>query len=366
MMIPPIPLFVCLCLALLAGCGKPAGLVAEAPRAVKVERVEAAGSSGIEIFAGTLRAKQRAELGFEPGGRIATLSVDVGDSVKAGQVLATLDPAPAQQRLNKAEADRAAAAASFAEREALLRRIRLLQRDQIVAEAQLEDVRLQRDASAAQLKAAEAGLALARRDLAMSRILAPFAGRIVARAALPAMDVAPGRTVLELDGGAERELVVWLPAELVARLRVGDKARLADTGAGASARLEKISGHADNGSLVQAVFHIEDAAARLRPGAAVKLELPSAARASISIPASALLPESHPGQGVVYIFDAAMKRVSARRVRVEAELARDGRLAVASGLKPGEWVVVAGPAFLTDGQAATAFEPETRLAQTLR
>jgi len=365
----PQALLVCLSLAVLAGCGKEVGPVAASPRSVKVERVEAAGAARIETFTGTVRATRRSELGFESGGRIATLLVDVGDTVDAGQLLATIDPVPMQERLRKAVADQGAAAANLAERDAQLRRVRLLQHDEVVADAVLEDALLQRDGAAAQLEAADAGLMLARRDVAMGKIAAPFAGRIVARAAQPSMNMAPGQTVLEIEGSGAREVVVFLPGELAGRLIAGDKATVADTGQihtdqpqRTTVRLENISGHADNGSLVQAIFRVENEAFDIRPGSAVMLELPGEAVAGMTVPASALLLDAQPGQGAVYVFDTAQRRVTLRKVRIEPGLARDGRLSVAAGLQPGEWVVVAGPAFLSDGQAATAFESQTRLS----
>lgn len=353
-----------LSLTQLAGCGDETIAVAAAARAVKIERVEAAATSRVETLAGMVRAKQRSELGFESGGRVATLTVDVGDTVRAGQILAMVDPVPAQERLRKADADRATAAASLAERDAQLRRVRQLHQDEVVADAVLEDARLQRDGAAAQLEAADAGLALARRELTMSKIVAPFDGRIVARAVQPSMNVAAGQTVLEIEGDGAREVVAFVSGELAKSLRAGDKAtiREAESTQAATARLDKLSGRADNGSLIQAVFRVEGDASSIRPGTAVALELPGESAVAITVPASALLPDPQAGHGAVYVFDAQHKRVSLRKIRIETGLAHDGRLSVIEGLQSGEWVVVAGPAFLTEGQAVTVFESQTRLS----
>lgn len=364
-----LPVFACLTLALLAGCGEEVVHAVSIPRSVKVERVGAAGDVRVENFSGTVRAKQRSELGFESGGRISTLLVDVGDFVRTGQVLATIDPVPAKERLRKAEADRAALAASLAERDAQLQRTRQLQQDGVVSSAVLEDARLQRDGAAAQLEAADAGLMLARRDLAMSAIAAPFAGRVVARSAQPSMNVAPGQSVLEIEGGSAREVVAFLPGKQAGYLKTGDRATVRNTASSPdqvermTARLSSLSGHADNGSLVQAIFEVEGDISAMRPGAGVMLELPGGTSGGMTVPASALLPDVQAGHGAVFVFDMTRERVSLRKVRIETGMATEGRLHVAEGLVPGELIVVAGPAFLSDGQPARAFESQTLLSE---
>ncbi|MFG9941415.1 biotin/lipoyl-binding protein, partial [Pseudomonas aeruginosa] len=58
--------------------------------------------SRIELT-GSARAAERSSLGFETGGRIAKLSVDVGDRFSRGQILAELDAQPDRLRLTQAQ-----------------------------------------------------------------------------------------------------------------------------------------------------------------------------------------------------------------------------------------------------------------------
>ncbi|MGR5437883.1 efflux RND transporter periplasmic adaptor subunit, partial [Vibrio owensii] len=110
----------------------------------------------------------------------------------AGQVLARLDESPARWRLNKVEADRAAAAATAVERRAQLQQQEALARDKIISQTALESARAAHQLAQSQLAAADAALATARRDLALTHITAPFDGEIVARLTQPFSDVAPG------------------------------------------------------------------------------------------------------------------------------------------------------------------------------
>ena len=135
----------------LSACGSDAPPRVDAPRPVKVEAAGAGPAGTHESFIGTVRARQRAELGFESGGRLAELMVDVGDRVRAGQVLARLEDSPAQWRLDKAQADRVAAVAALTERATQLRQHEALAKDGIISAAALDSVRAQHQLAASQL-----------------------------------------------------------------------------------------------------------------------------------------------------------------------------------------------------------------------
>ena len=348
--------------ALLCACSPEATPTAVTPRPVKVERVASADTHPAQTFVGTLRAAQRAELGFESGGRIAAIKVDVGERVRAGQVLALLDARVAQQHLLKAEAEHAAASAAFSERAAQLSRLQDLEREQIVAAAQVDNVKAQRDAAFGQQQVASAALALARRELAQTEIRAPFAGQIVARLAQAHGDVAPGQAVLHIEAPGALEAIVALPDAIAARMRAGERGRIVAGDAYYPVRLTHLSARADNGAQVPAIFRIEGTPSGLRSGLAVAVELPGAARQTMSLPVSALLPGAQAGDGQVFVLDSTRERVKLRRVRYATTLGGDGRIALLDGLSASEWVVVAGAPFLTDGQPATRFVAATRLA----
>ena len=179
--------------ALLSACQPSAAPVADVPRPVKVEVAGGAGQAHADTFVATLRARQRTDLGFESSGRVVAMLVDVGDRVRAGQVLARLDESPARWRLDKATADRAAAAATLAERRTHLRQQEELARDGIISAPALQAAQASHQQAASQLGVAEAAVASARRDLAFTRITAPFDGEIVARQVQPFVDVAAGQ-----------------------------------------------------------------------------------------------------------------------------------------------------------------------------
>lgn len=348
---------VALLAAALAGCAKETAPSVAVPRPVKVEVVADGGTATVESFIGTLRARQRAELGFESPGRIAAIAVDVGDRVRAGQVLARLDESPARWRLEKAESDRASAVAVLAERSTQLRQHESLAKDQIVSASTLESMQTQHRLAVGQLQAAEAALALARRDLALVRITAPFDGEIVTRAAQPHTDIGAGQPVLQIEARQTLEVVAMLPEAVASRLAPGQAA----TAGPLSLTLERLSARNENGSLVPAVFRIAGAAAGLRSGSVVSVELPRTASTALSVPAPALLAGGDPGTASVFLLDATRQQLVRRPIQLGDGVLPGGRLPVKAGLVAGDQVVVAGVAFLNEGQAAVRQESQTLL-----
>lgn len=351
--------------AWLAGCSQPPAPAAPAPRPVKVEVVGADSAPAQQSFVGTLRARQRSDLGFESPGRIAAILVEVGDHVRAGQVLARLDEGPARWRLDKAEADRAAAAAALAERSTQLQQHEALAKDRIVSGTVLESVQTQHRQAVSQLQAADAALALARRDLALTSIRAPFDGEVVARSAQPHSDVGAGMPVLQIEAGRRLEVLAMLPDTVAAGLPAGSTAQASAAGHGPlPLKLERVSARSESGSLVQAIFSIEGQAGGLRSGGTVSVVLPRANPGGTSVPAAAVM---FAGEGrrqaSVFVLDATKQQLLRRAIELGNTVLPGGRLPVTAGLFSGDQVVVAGVAFLTEGQRAVRHAAQTILRE---
>jgi len=348
---------------LLCACAEPTAPPAVPPKPVKIEVAGAGLLHAADSFVGNLRAHRRTDLGFEAPGRIAAIKADVGDRVRAGQVLAQLDDAPARLRLAAAEAGRAAAAAALAERQTHLRQQEALARDGIISPAALQAAQASQRQAASQHEAAEAAETAARRDLALTRITAPFDGEIVARHAQPFTDVAAGQAILHLEAGSALEAVVLLPESVAAGLAPGATAHATIGTDKLPLKLERLSSRSDGGSLVQAVFRLPQASGRARSGATVAVELPRQDALRLTLPATALMPGAGAGQASVFVLDEGV--LERRTIQAGKQLLAGGRVAVTDGLRGGEQVVVAGTAFLHEGQRVAPHRPGTALAGAL-
>jgi RND family efflux transporter MFP subunit len=339
----------------LGGCSpkaSPAPMIAKPVKTELFGVVPAGAAYG--SFIGTLRAKQRSSLSFEAAGRIVEMRAEVGDQVRAGQVLAVLDQAPVTWRLDKAKAEQKAAAAVVAERQSQFQQQQLLAREGMISATALESARSADAQARSQLEAATAALNTVKRELQLTRISAPFDGEVVARLAQAHSDAAPGQPILQLQAGRALEVVAMLPDAIAATLAAGAKAQGVHDGGSVDLVLERLSARNDNGTLVQAIFRLEQTSAAVRSGGVLSVNLPYGQRQSsvaMSLPATALLPGVAAGEAKVFVLNTA-GRLQQRSVRVEPGVLREGRVNIAAGLAKGERVVVAGAAFLHDGQAA--------------
>ena len=166
----------------LAGCGGKAQ-DAPAPRAVLVVHPGSAGDPGGLAFAGEVRAREESALSFRVGGKLVRRDVDVGDRVRAGQVLAELDAQDLQLQAAAAQAQLAAAQGEFARASADRARYATLARQQLVSRSALDAQDAAQAAAAGQAKAARANYDAARNAAGYARLLAPRDGVIALRQA---------------------------------------------------------------------------------------------------------------------------------------------------------------------------------------
>ncbi|MBX8534313.1 efflux RND transporter periplasmic adaptor subunit [Pseudomonas cichorii] len=354
---------VCLVALQLAGCS---GQEASAPpvaRAVKVETVSAGRGDGVRIT-GVVRQQQRAALAFESSGRLMSLSVDVGALVQKGQVLAKLDDEPARLRLKQAQASVATSLAQALERKRNYQRQQSLFASGSVAQSVVEQAETAWQDASAQQRRTAADLALAQREVERVRLVAPFAGRVVARQVEPFSEVAAGQVVLEVESDGSSQIVAAVPVAQALKMTPGDRATawmVSQPTVALDLVLESLSQRADNGLTQTAIFRVEEAGEPLPSGVSVLVQLGSESSRAISIPMQALVVGDKYSRAQVFVYRPGQGKVSARNVSLKGVW--QGRAVIESGLAEGEQIVVSGVAFLTDGQTVSLFQPSTRLTR---
>jgi HlyD family secretion protein len=337
---------------------------------VKVTVVQAAtGTLAPSLFGiGTVEARRAYLIGPTAAGRVQRVLVDVGDRVKAGQLLAEMDPVDLDARIDSSSA--AAARALSAEETSQAQVRDALSRQALAAgEAQrymdlgqqnfvspsVVDAKLQLKQSAdAQLAAARSAQASARQDVSRLqaeregarrqrgnvRLVAPADGVVTSRDAEPGSTVVAGQAVLKLIDPASLWITARLDQNRSAGLREGLPARITLNSSvdgavpGKVVRLNPVSDSVTEERIAQVAFDSPPAAVSTGELAEVVVNLPAVAGALL-IPNAALRRRGvQPG---VWLHGAGKLRFAGVKTgAVDA----DGMVQVIDGLKAGDEVVV--------------------------
>ena len=169
----------CLCLLVLAGCGKSTGNGPPQmpPPEVGVVTVQPQNSPLTRDLVGRLSAYRSADVRARVAGVLLKRDYEEGTDVKRGQLLFQIDPAPLQAELNAAKASLAQAQASWTNNKVTAQRVRELAPKGYVSKADLDNALAAERSSAAAVQAARANVETARINLGYANVTAPIAGR---------------------------------------------------------------------------------------------------------------------------------------------------------------------------------------------
>jgi len=327
----------------LAACGNSNAAPAGAPKRPTPVRV---GTAAPAEFLSQIRTVGRVEpdrtyvLAFKTPGVVSTLNVQEGDTIRKGQVLAQLDPRDVNAQLRQAQE-----AADKAERE--LVRIRQLHAKGFASDAELQDAQ-------AQLKSTQAAAQAARSDSAYATIVAPSDGIVLRRSVEANSVVAAGAPVMTLSDMSESfVLSAGLADRDALRVALGDTAAVifdALPDQVFAAAVSEIGADADERTgTFQVKLRISETPAPLKSGLVGRASItPSVVSGvDVAIPVDAIL-EGHGERAIVFLVDPATGSV--QRTRISTGRLSGGLIAVTSGVKAGDQVVVDGAGYLADGE----------------
>ncbi|MEG3082686.1 efflux RND transporter periplasmic adaptor subunit [Sphingomonas sp. PB2P12] len=298
-------------------------------------------------FDGVLRPRREIALGFKTGGRVLALSVQVGDHVRAGQVLARLSRDGAVADSGQARAELAAATAEATRAGDAARRASGLDGIGALSTAEVRDRALTASAAAAKRDAARAAFERSRATLADAVLVAPKDGVVTERAVESGTVVDAGSVVVRLAAGGP-EIEVRLPERV--RLTSGTMAHASFWSAPdtiAEARLRLVGPAADGAlRLRTARFSVLGDVSQIpyNSSATVSLRMPDP-RATIRVPLTAIGAQG--SQPHVWSLSNVGDRVHRQPVHL-VELR--GEDAIVSGLPDGQRIVASGGDTLSEGQ----------------
>lgn len=325
--------------------------------------------------AGVLQPKVKVDVGAQVSGQVRKIHVQLGQQVRKGDVLVSLDPELARNDVAQAEAALAQQAALIDSRQADLklaraeraRQVRLLAGEATAAteaeRAEVELAKLEADlrGQGANLKRLQAELDKRRLALGYTTITAPTDGVVVN------LPVQEGQTVIAvqitpvmvtLANMDEITVRTRVPEADIALIKVGQRARFV-TLAGEAQRYEgkvrviqPVPERAGNAVFYNVLFEVDNRARKLLPDMTVQVSVDTGeAKDALTIPTVALGDRADDGRFTVQVLDAAGK---AQPRQLRTGLQDGAKVQVLDGLKAGDKVLLAPPADAASGAASAA------------
>ncbi len=316
-----------------------------AQRPVKLAAISGSAAANAARYPAVINAGQTAELSFPIGGILQTLPVSESDRVSQGDVIARLDP-------RNFELAVASAKASFDSAQDEFERSEKLAAQNAISESALAQLRSKRDVAKAQLDSA-------RKTLADTAIVAPFAGTIASVPVREQQTVSAGALIATVINVGSLEAKINLPASVLANVPSQSE----------NVRHAQVILEAAPDAIIDATFSeanlVADATSQtyevtfvftppsgllILPGmnatVIVRVADFSAADSAVPVPIAAVQSD---GDGrYVWLYETGTQTVTRRNVEA---LPGVGENVMVKGLMAGDQIVAAGGAYLSEGQA---------------
>lgn len=354
----------CLCLvlplglmSLLSGCGQEA----TAPITIRPAMViqPSPSAQAMDSYPGEVRARFEPDLAFRIGGKVSKRLVEEGQRVKANQPLAELDAQDVRLQLDATRAQVAAAEANLQLVRSERDRYKTLMDRQMVSRSQFDNAENLYRSGEARLKQIKAELTVADNQTSYAVLRAPQDGVVAKRLVEVGQVVAAGQTVFTLAADGEREVLISLPEQNFARFKTDQPVTVelwTQREQRFPGRIRELSPAADPRSRTFAAriaFASGKVPAELGQSARVFIE--AAQAVPLAVPLSAVTSEN----GSHYVWrvaaDSTLKRVNVRLGPYGQE-----SVPVLEGLAASDWIVAAGVHVLHEGEQVRPVDRDNR------
>ena len=355
-------------LAVLVSCRNADEAAPPEVRPVRVTTIETRAIGDTIALTGTVQAQTEINESFRIGGRLIERNVEIGDTVRPGQVLARLDPQNEESSLQASRAQLVAAQAQLVEARNNHTRMSDLVAENAVSRAAFDQAVAMLQTAESQVNSARASVNLAENRLSYTQLHATAAGVVTARGAEPGEVVGAGSMVVQVAREGARDAVFDVPAQIKDSAALAPQEGAAPAARGgpeitvslasapkvtAKGRVREVAPRADPVTGTFAVrVRLIDPPPAMRLGSTVTGRITLEGTSGIAIPATALMRSG--GKTAVWVFDPKAGTVALRDIAVRA--ADTATVQVASGLDPGDVVVTAGVQALRPGQKVRLLE----------
>ena len=331
---------------------------------VRTYTVGTAAATAAATYPGEVRGRYESQLAFQVAGKINARMVNVGDSVRAGQVLLALDPKDVNQSVEATAAQLASARASYKLAADNAARYSSLYAQGAVSEAVRDQYQTQLEAASAALRQAQAQANVSSNQLGYTQLVSDTDGVVTALNAEVGQVVAAGTPIATVVRSGEREVHISVPEG--ASLSVGQKAQIsfwALPGVEAAGFVREIASMADPVTRTYKVcVAVPDLPAAAKLGMTAKVSLAPEQRAAVSGAAKGDATATEPTSPAFTIPAQALYQVNgktqvwivrdnkAQLVEVKVNGYSGNEVLIEQGLSRGDKVITAGLAKLVPHQ----------------
>ncbi|MDR7378629.1 RND family efflux transporter MFP subunit [Rhodoferax ferrireducens] len=311
---------------------------------------------------GNVAAWQEASIGSEANGlRLLEVRANVGDVVRAGQVLATFAADSVQADVAQAKANLLEAEANALDAAGNASRARTLQTTGALSEQQINQYLTTEQVAKARVEAAKATLVVQQQRLKHTQVLAPDSGTISARSATVGAVLASGTELFRMVRQGRLEWRAEVTAAELERIKVGTQALVSTAnGTPVKGKVRMVAPTVDPQTRMGLVY-VDLQSNLLKPGMFAKGAFELGQSAALTVPQTAVVVRD----AFSYVYRVgADKRVA--RVKVQTGRQIGDRLEITSGLDANALLVASGAGFLNDGDLVRVVEtskPNTAPAQ---
>ncbi|KMN19648.1 efflux RND transporter periplasmic adaptor subunit [Pseudomonas weihenstephanensis] len=353
-----LPRAVPVCLVfLLAACGHEEPAQVSISPAIVVQPQPSALAT--QSYPGEVRARFDPQLAFRIGGKVTRRLVDEGERVKANQPLAELDPQDVRLQLDATRAQVAAAQANLNLVRSERDRYKTLLDRQMVSRSQFDNAENLYRAGEAKWQQLQAEQNVASNQASYAVLRAPQDGVIAQRQVEVGQVVAAGQTVFTLAADGEREVLISVPEQAFARFKIGQPVSVelwSQPDQRFSGRIRELSPSADPKSRTFAAriaFTAGKVPAEL--GQSARVFIQNEGVSSLSVPLSALSAEN----GAAYVWRVGLGN-KLEQVPVRVGPYGEKTVPVLEGLTSVDWIVAAGAHVLHQGQEVRPIDRSNR------
>tara|TARA_R110000744_G_scaffold28425_14_gene68599 strand:- start:2926 stop:4062 length:1137 start_codon:yes stop_codon:yes gene_type:complete len=354
---------------ILSACSEQKQEAKEIVRPIAWSEVKAHALTQVRRLAGATAAIEKASLSFLVGGKVASVSANLGQKITQGQVLATLDQRSFTLNHQSAKAKYAQASSALNEAENEYRRYKELVEQGLVSKSGFDNAEAAYKSALSNVDVAKSQLDLATKDRQDSTLQAPYDGVITKRMIEPSQQISPGQSVFEVEGHGGLEVHVSVPESLIQQLSDGMTVPVrfpAAPNVEIIGVITEVGTRAETANAFPITLVLNGSSPLLRAGMTAEVDITYTSQADSdekskisSTEEMMIIPVSALGAGqnqtkFVFVFDPASQTISKRDVIAKNILGNE--VYISKGLKAGEIIAIAGVAFLRNGQHVTLLD----------